>query len=80
MNNDDFEGDYSENATYFLARLTPVEKKMQKHIQQIEIYFLKEDYHVSKLKILEISGDYTNIEFQNRQSNSNIDDKIFILN
>jgi len=80
LNNEDFEGKFLESADYFLVRLVPVVKKMKKYVQKIDLYFDKENYHVSRIKIVEISGDYTLLNFMNRVSNGNISEERFTIN
>ena len=50
---------------------------MKEMISEIQIYFDKKDYSMSKLKLIEPGGDYTNIEFTNKKFNTTIPDEKF---
>jgi len=69
---------YLENKEYFAAVLTPIDKKqLGAFLSEIEIYFDKQDYSVSRLKLVEPEEDYTQITFFNKQFNQAISDEIF---
>ena len=77
LNRRDFHSQFFESEEHFIVKMTPSDKKMQKYVEQIEIYFGKSDYHVAKIKITEKSGDFTKISFINRVSNVTIDEEKF---
>jgi len=79
LDNEDFKGTFLENDKYLIIQLVPTTSKMKKHMKQIHIYFDKVNYHVSKLRMEEVSGDYTIIKFQNRVTNENVSDDRFNL-
>lgn len=70
---------YFENANQYLLELDPKLQEMKSMISLIKIYIDKKDISVSKIKMIESSGDYTSIKFTNRKLNQNIDAEIFKL-
>lgn len=78
-NTNDFNFKYFENATLFLVIMSPKSKEMKEFLQQINVYFDKKDLSVSRLKMDESSGDYTNIKFINKKMNQAISDEKFIV-
>ena len=80
LNRSDFNSKFYQTNKYFIVKMTPSTKKMQKYIDTIEIYFGKSDYNVSIIKMSEKSGDFTKISFINRMSNVNIEDEKFNVN
>ena len=59
--------------------MIPKNEKMKKMLNEIQIYFDKKDLTVSKLKMLELDGDYTLIDFYDKKTNTPINDEIFIV-
>jgi len=57
---------------FYKAELQPTNKDFKRFITEIHIFFDKKDFMVSKIKMLEASGDYTIIKFNNRQINTGI--------
>ena len=78
LNNDkDYKIEYFENSKFYYVKLTPYSKQMREFLSNIDIYFNKVDYSVSILKIFELSGDYTKMEFINKKLNQKIPDEKF---
>ncbi len=78
LNNDkDYKIEYYENDNFYYVKLTPYSDKMKEFLSNIDIYFDKKDLSVSKLEMIELSGDYTKIEFLNKKLNEEIPDKTF---
>ncbi|HRH01855.1 MAG TPA: outer membrane lipoprotein carrier protein LolA [Bacteroidia bacterium] len=77
LNHTDFKINYFENDTYYLVEMTPRAKEMKSYIKTISMYFDKTDYTVSKIKTVELSDDYTSIEFSNKKLNQAIADSQF---
>jgi outer membrane lipoprotein-sorting protein len=50
---------------------------MKDYLAKIEIMINKKDYTVDGLKMIELSGDYTLISFQNKELNAEIPADIF---
>lgn len=76
----DYQIDYLENNLLFYVKLVPNAKKMKEMISEIHIFFDKKDYSVTRLKMVEQGGDYTNIEFVNKKLNGIISDEKFNFN
>ena len=78
LNNDkDYKIEYYENDNFYYVKLTPYSDKMKEFLNNIDIYFDKKDFSVSILEMIELSGDYTKIEFINKRLNEEIPDKEF---
>ncbi len=69
---------YFKTKDFYITKLIPKTKDIQKYINQIELYFLLNDVTVSQVKLNEPSGDYTKIFFKNKALNAKIDDSVFI--
>jgi outer membrane lipoprotein-sorting protein len=68
---------FFENDKNYYVKLVPLAEKMKQIMNEIQIYFDKKDLSVSKLKMVESGGDYTNIEFSNKKLNIDIPDEKF---
>ena len=80
LNNDkEYKIEYYENDNFYYVKLTPYSEKMKEFLSNINIYFDKKDFSVSKLEMIELSGDYTKIEFLNKKLNEEIPDEKFTL-
>lgn len=79
-NTKDFDLTFKENELLYYVVLIPKVQKMKQMLSEINIYFDKKDYSVSKLKMVEQGGDYTVIEFFNKKLNANISDEKFNFN
>ena len=69
---------YFKTKDFYITKLIPKTKDIQKYINQIDLYFLLNDVTVSQVKLNEPSGDYTKIFFKNKALNAKIDDSVFI--
>jgi outer membrane lipoprotein-sorting protein len=76
----DYKITYFEGAGSFLAELMPLQKNMKEYVKNILIYFDKKDFSVSKFRMTELSGDYTEIEFSNKKTNVLLESSIFTGN
>ena len=80
LNNDkEYKIEYYENDNLYYVKLTPYSEKMKEFLSNIDIYFDKKDFSVSKLEMMELSGDYTKIEFINKKLNKEIPDEKFTV-
>lgn len=70
---------YFENDTYYLVQMQPKSKDMKAYLKRIDMYFDKKELSVSKLKMTELSEDYTFIEFTSGKINETIPDSQFIV-
>lgn len=68
---------YLEGKEKFLAKLTPKEEQMKKFLKEIWVYFDKDDFTVSSIKMIEPEDDYTLITFANKKMNENIPNEVF---
>ena len=74
-----FKISFFENSKQILAKLIPLSAEMKEFLSEINLYFDKKDYSVSKIKMKEHSGDYTLIEFYNRKTNIDIPKSKFLV-
>jgi len=70
---------FFEGSKYYMIKLTPFQKQMKQFLKSIELYINKKDYSVDKLKMIELSNDFTSIEFINKKMNHEIPDSQFRL-
>lgn len=78
-NNKDYRIVFLENIQFFLVEMTPLKKEGKDFLKTINLYFERDGYYVSKVKLIENSGDYTLIEFVNHKKNESIPDTRFTL-
>jgi outer membrane lipoprotein-sorting protein len=79
LNSDNFQTEYFDTGSHYLLSLVPLAEGMKDFLDRIEISVNKKDYTVDSLRMIEKSGDYTNIIFQNKVLNAEIPDKVFSL-
>jgi outer membrane lipoprotein-sorting protein len=77
LDNKSFTTRLFEGGQSYLVEMTPVVKSMQGIFKNINLTVDKKDYSVTKIEMLEKSGDNTVITFRNRQMNVNIPDEVF---
>jgi len=77
--NKDFKINYYENNNNYLLKLTPLNGNLKSFFKEIDIYLNKSDFLLSTLNMIELSGDYTKIEFINRKNNTEISDDVFVI-
>jgi len=70
---------FYENESFFIVKLLPLSKNMKEFIWNILIYFDKKDFSVSKIDMVEPSGDNTLISFKNKKINQPVADEKFII-
>ncbi len=76
-NKSEFDSKYFENGNFYFVSLVPKSKGMKDYFNGIQIYFDKKDLTVSKIKMIELSGDYSIINFINKKKNTIISDEKF---
>ena len=76
----DFSVRLFENEKTFLVELTPEKKALKDYFKNINIVVLRAGYSVSAIELREASGDYTRINFVNKELNVNIPDVLFAIN
>lgn len=79
LENTDFITNFFSSDKEILAVLKPKKDEMKDFLAEINIFFDKNDYVVSKIVMNEYSGDYTLIEFKNRKFNTGVSDNDFIV-
>lgn len=80
LDEEKFDIEYFQSSSHYMARLFTKDPDMKEFIDHLEIMFQKQDFSVSKLKLVEPSGDYTFITFIDSKYNEPIDDASFTLN
>lgn len=75
----DFKSTFFENEKHYFVKLIPVKGEMKNYLSAIEIYFDKKDMTVVKLKLTELSDDYTFIEYHNKTINKPLSDALFTI-
>ena len=79
LRNKDFSYQFFESEKYFQLRMFPLQKSIKVLFRQINISFDKKDYSVSRLELIEPSGDFTKIDFSGKKFNETIPEEIFII-
>ncbi len=73
---DNFEVKYSRTGKYIVAAVTPVDPTIKDMFSEIILLF-NGNYLVDSVKLMENSGDYTQITFSNIAINKEIEEKVF---
>lgn len=73
----EFEINYFKSGNDILVKLVPNSSTLKKYIGEVNLYFPQNDVTVSKVKLIEPSGDFTLITFINKELNVKIDPTIF---
>lgn len=71
-NDKDYSAEYFENSGNYFVKLIPREEKMRQMLNEVHIWFDKNDLTVSGLKMVESGEDYTKITFTNKKLNTDI--------
>jgi Outer membrane lipoprotein-sorting protein len=71
---------YYRNGKEYVAALIPKEKALSKYIKQIELSIDGISFLVKKVKIIDPSSDYTQLDFTNQRKNIPISDDKFVVN
>jgi len=75
-----FESSFTENEKMVRVVMLPLVPGMKEFISAIELDLSKENYTVDALKIIEKSGDYTLIRFNDKKFNAAIPENTFRVN
>lgn len=65
-----FDIEYFQNNSTYLVKLLPKEAHFKKHIEEINVFFEKNNHMVSRIRLIEAGGDYTLIDFFNKKMNA----------
>jgi outer membrane lipoprotein-sorting protein len=71
-NEQDYKIGYYEDAKSYYVNLIPSSEKMRQMLQEVRIWFNHNDLTVTRITMMEPGGDYTKIEFTNKQLNTDI--------
>jgi outer membrane lipoprotein-sorting protein len=71
-NDKDYAIEYFENNRQYFVKLIPRAEKMKQMLNEVQIWFDKNDLTVSGLKMVESGEDYTKIDFVNKKLNTDI--------
>ncbi|RFC54919.1 outer membrane lipoprotein carrier protein LolA [Brumimicrobium aurantiacum] len=77
FNDNDFSIRYFKVDNEIKVKLIPDNKTLKKYLTEVHLYFPQNEALVSKVKLIEPSGDYTLILFKNKKLNVKIDPNIF---
>lgn len=77
--NAEYRKEYFENDAYYYIKLYPVKEDVKEFLQEIHLSFDKEKYTVTKIKMVETSGDFTSISFTAPLLNKSIGDEKFTI-
>lgn len=78
--NKDFVMSLKESSKQYLLTLSPQNEALKAYISGVEIHFEKSDLAVSSIKMIESTGDFTNIKFMDREFNTSLDESTFSPN
>jgi outer membrane lipoprotein-sorting protein len=71
---------YFEDEKHYMTRLVPIDKNAGAYLKNIDMYFDKNDMTISRLIMVEPSGDSTEYNFTNKKLNMPISDEQFKIN
>lgn len=71
-NDKDYAIEYFENSKLYYVKLIPRSEKMRQMLNEVQIWFDRNDLTVSGLKMVESGEDYTKIGFVNKKLNIDI--------
>jgi len=78
--NKDFKMILKESDKQYLLTLNPQNEALKTYVSGVEIRFEKTDLSVSSIKMIEPTGDFTDIRFEDREFNTIIDESTFSPN
>lgn len=73
----DFKASFEQNKVNYFANLTPTDPVVLNLFTKIILSFNKENFSIEKVKLVEPSGDYTQIYFTKLKINAPINDSVF---
>jgi outer membrane lipoprotein-sorting protein len=71
-NDKDYKIEYFESGKAYFVKLIPYAEKMKQMINEVQIYFDKNDLTVTRIRMIESGEDYTRIDFLNKKLNTEI--------
>lgn len=79
IDNPDFEAEFFEDHVSYMARLVPTNVNVSSILENIEIFFNKQNMQVVKVIFHEPGDDFTSITFLNKKINSDLSDDRFLI-
>lgn len=70
---------FQENNQYYLISMIPKNQQLGDILSEMRMFFDKETFMVSKIKMIEQKDNYTLIRFKNRKINEAVSDEIFSM-
>ena len=71
-NEQEYKVAYFEDDRSYFVKLVPNAEKMRQMLNEVQIWFNRNDLTVSRIVMLESGGDYTKIDFNNKKLNTDI--------
>jgi outer membrane lipoprotein-sorting protein len=75
--NTDFKVIAYENSGSYLLNMIPATDAMKKMFKQIDVYMDKKSFDVERLSMIELGGDFTDMDFSNSQHNTALNESLF---
>jgi len=72
MNEKEYKVGYFEDDKSYFVSLVPKSESMHKMLNEVDIWFNRNDLTVSRITMVESGGDYTKIDFTNKKLNTDI--------
>ena len=72
QNDNDYTKEYFENERSYYVKLVPKSEKVKQILNEVHLWFDRNDLSVTKLKMVESGNDYTQIIFTNKILNTEI--------
>lgn len=71
-NEKDYKVGYFEDDKSYYVSLVPISEKMREMLNEVRIWFSRNDLTVSRIVMMEAGGDYTRIDFTGKKLNTDI--------
>jgi outer membrane lipoprotein-sorting protein len=71
-NDKEYKISYFEDERSYFVTLVPVSEKMRQMLNEVQIWFDRSDFTVSRIRMTEQGGDYTRIDFNAKTTNTDI--------
>lgn len=78
-NSADFNTHIFESPTQLKLEMVPIPKSMKELFSSIVVTLDKKDFSAVKMVMNERSGDYTSIQFKNKELNATLPDQLFVV-
>jgi outer membrane lipoprotein-sorting protein len=72
QNEKDYKVSYFEDDRNYFVKLVPNAEKMRQMLNEVQIWFDRNDLTVSRIQMVESGGDYTRIDFTGKKLNTEI--------